>query len=250
MWNSEGKGRTFAAHIEDLLYAATERYHTGFTGFLNLQERTEASRLAAPVKKQVMFFGGYSDAERVMMGAFSPDETISSELFPIVPVTIRFRQQDPIGHRDLLGALLGMGLSRETVGDILLEKGQGVCFLTPPAANLALETFCKAGRWGLQLERGLPDKLPERRFEEIQIHVSSLRLDCIAAALTRLSREKAQKLIESGKAAVNGTEILEPAFQTVPGTVLSLRGYGKYIFDQTLRTTKKDRLVLQCRRYL
>ena len=131
-----------------------------------------------------------------------------------------------------------MGLSRETVGDILLEQGNGVCFLTPPAANLALETFYKAGRWGLQLERGLPSP------------VRSLRLDCITAALTRLSREKAQRLIESGKAAINGTEILEPAFQTAPGAVLSLRGYGKYIFDQTLRTTKKDRLVLQCRRYL
>ena len=250
MRNPDIKGRTFAAHIKDLLYAATKRYRTGFTGFLNLREKTEASRLAASVKKQVLFFGGYPDAERVMMGVFPPNEIVSSEAFPIVSVTIHFRPQDPIGHRDLLGALLGMGLSRETIGDILLEQGNGVCFLTPPAANLALETFYKAGRWGLQLERGLPEKLPERRFEELQIHVSSLRLDCITAALTRLSREKAQRLIESGKAAINGTEILEPAFQTAPGAVLSLRGYGKYIFDQTLRTTKKDRLVLQCRRYL
>lgn len=63
MGNPDGKGRSFAAHIEDLLHAATKRYRTGFTGFLNLGEKAEASRLAAPIKTQVLFFGGYPDAE-------------------------------------------------------------------------------------------------------------------------------------------------------------------------------------------
>lgn len=241
--------RAFSAHIEDLLRAAGRGYRTRFTGFLDMRQAAVARRLAAHTEAGVLFYGGYPDAERVMMGAFSPWETPDETAFPIVAVTARFHAADPVGHRDILGALLGLGLSREAVGDLLVETGRAVLFLTPPAADLALGELQKAGKWGIRLERGAKE-LPERRFQALTVNVSSLRLDCVTAALTNLSREKAQQMVRGQQVCVDGAVVAESSAQVAPGNVLSLRSYGKFIFDKTLRTTKKDRLVLQCRKYV
>lgn len=242
--------RAFAAHIEDLLCAAGRRYKTRFTGFLDLRQAAVARRLAAHTEAGILFYGGSPDAERVMMGAFAPDEIPDAQAFPIVPVTVSFRLEDPVGHRDLLGSLLGLGLSREAVGDLLLEKGRAVCFLTPTAADLALRELQKAGKWGLRVTRGYTGELPEKKFEKLSVNVSAFRLDCVVAALTNLSREKAQQMVRAQLVCVDGITVQEPARQIVAGNILSLRGYGKFVFDSTLRTTKKDRLVLEFRKYV
>lgn len=245
----EAQERAFAAHIEDLLRAAERGYKTRFTGFLDLRQAAVARQLSAHSEAGILFYGGYPDAERVMLGVFPPYEMAEEANFPIIAVTARFRPEDPVGHRDLLGAFLGLGLSREAVGDLLLERGRAVCFLTPPAAELVLDELQKAGRWGLRLERGISDGLPKRQFEALEINVSALRLDCVVAALTNLSREKAQQMIRGQLVCVDGVAVQEASRQIAPGNVLSLRGHGKYVFDWTLRTTKKDRLVLQFRKY-
>lgn len=242
--------RAFAAHIEDLLRAAGRGYKTRFTGFMDLRQAAIAQRLAARTEAGILFYGGFPDAERTMMGAFAPDETPVVEAFPIVPVTVAFRQEDAVGHRDLLGSLLGLGLSREAVGDLLLEKGRAVCFLTPAAAELALGELQKAGKWGLRVTCGFVGELPEKKFERLPVNVSALRLDCVVAALTKLSREKAQQMIRAQLVCVDGVTVQEPARQIAQGNILSLRGYGKFVFDSTLRTTKKDRLVLEFRKYV
>lgn len=242
--------RAFAAHIEDLLRAAGRGYKTRFTGFLDLRQAAIARQLAAHTEAGILFYGGCPDAERVIMGAFAPDETPAVEAFPVVPVTVTFRQEDPVGHRDLLGSLLGLGLSREAVGDLLLERGRAVCFLTPAAADLALGELQKVGKWGVRTAQGFAGELPEKKFERLPVNVSALRLDCVVAALTKLSREKAQQMVRAQLVCVDGVTVQEPARQIAAGDVLSLRGYGKFVFDSTLRTTKKDRLVLEFRKYV
>lgn len=246
----DGQERAFSAHIEDLLRAAGRGYKTRFTGFLDLRQAAVARQLAAHTEAGILFYGGCPDAERVMMGAFAPDETPDEAAFPIVPVTVTFRREDSVGHRDLLGALLALGLSRDAVGDLRLEKGRAVCFLTPPAADVAENELQKAGKWGLRIKRGFSDELPARQFEALDVNVSALRLDCVTAALTKLSREKAQQMIRGQLVHVNGAVVQDPARRLADGEVLSLRGHGKFVYDSTLRTTKKDRLVLRFRKYL
>lgn len=246
----DAQERAFAAHITDLLHAAAHRHQTRFTGFLDLRQAAIARQLASQWEFGILLYGGYPDAERVMFGAFAPYESPQIEAFEIVSVTVSFREQDAIGHRDLLGALLNLGLARETVGDILVEKGRAVCFLTPPAANLALDELQKVGRSGVRWSRGVSGELPQKQFWGLQINIPSLRLDCTVAAILKLSREKAQTLVRGQQVFVNGAATQENSLQIAPGDVLSVRGHGKFVVDEILRTTKKERLVLQCRKYL
>lgn len=245
--------RSFAAHIEDLFRMARERYVTRFTLFMDLHQQAIVRQVAAqqPEETAFLFFGGYPEAERTMAGIFAPFEEPSPEQFPLTPVTIQFRQEDALGHRDILGALLGLQLERETVGDILLEKGRAVCFLTEPSASVVLSELSKAGRYGVktvQGDMGLP--FPARQYQEIELNISSLRLDCFTSALAGVSREAASRLISGKQVAVNGMVQENPSGQVPESAVLSLRGYGKFQFIQVLRATKKGRLAVLCKKYV
>lgn len=242
----------FSAHVADLFEDAGTRNKTRFTNFLDLHQLSLARRVAASfLRGNAMFYGGHGEGERLMLGVFAPWEEPAEERFPIAAVTLRFREQDSLTHRDILGSLMGLGLKREAVGDLLLEEGIAVCFLTETAARVVLNELEKVGRYGVRVTAGAPEKLPPaRRYEEINVNISSPRLDCVVAALCRLSREKAAQLIRGQLAQINGAVAAECAANIKEGDILSLRGYGKFLFDRILYTTKKDRLAVLCKKYI
>ena len=72
------------------------------------------------------FYGGYEDSERKVLGLYFYDEI---EDFPVTALEITFRKADKLTHRDFLGALMSLGIERDTVGDILVEDGRCVVFV-------------------------------------------------------------------------------------------------------------------------
>lgn len=244
--------RAFFAHISDLLEAAQDKCYSRFSGFLDLHQQKLAQQAAAAhPAKSWMLFGGYSDAERLMFGAFSAYETPDGAVFPIVPVTISFRAEDSLSHRDLLGAILALGIKREALGDILVDAGSAVCFLTEPAARVVEQELMKVGRCGVKTAYGQPEILPlARRYQDVFVQLSSLRLDCFTAALCNLSREKASQMLRSKLVQVDGAVTENPACQLSPGAIISLRGYGKFLFDRVERTTRSGRQAVVCKKYI
>ena len=244
--------RAFCAHIEDLLDAAAEKYQTRFSTFLDLHQQKLARRIAAGHSVDGwMLFGGYDGAERVMLGAFPAYEQPELEAFPIVSLTITFRKEDSIGHRDLLGGMLSLGIKRETLGDILVEEGQAVCFLTEPAARIVELELNKVGRCGVKPVRGQPQILPAaRHYQPCHVQISSLRLDCVVAALCSISREKAAQMIRAGLVQLDADVTQAVAFPVEQGAVLSLRGYGKFLFETIERTTRSGRLAVVFQKYV
>lgn len=250
---TDREDKAFVAHIGDLLKQAEKRNVSRFTGFLDLRQLTLARQLVSNAASGgVCFYGGYADAQRVMMGVFaSYEEPPFEPLFPIAPLTVNWRRQDEIGHRDLLGSFMGLGIKRETVGDILIEPGLAVCFLTNTGRDTVMRELQKVGRCGVKLQEGAPEQLPQaQRFLDMVCVVSSLRLDCVVAALTGLSREKTAALIRGQAVRVNGGLSLETSRLLDGGEILSLRGHGKFVFVQPVKSTKKGRLQILCKKYI
>ena len=186
-----------------------------------------------------------------MLGVFpdfmQPDET----LFPLEPLTFRYRENTSLSHRDFLGAMLGSGIRREKIGDILCFPDKTVVFVDADIASFIVEQITKVGSQGVQVSRGLDEPLVfERRFKELQTTVASARLDNVVKALTGLSREKAASAVVAGLVSCNHQVCVNVSKGIAEGDVLSIRGYGRFRVVSLSARTKKDRLVLFAQKYL
>lgn len=223
-----------------------------FFGFLDEREATAAESFAKRNGlSNVLLWGGYPGAERVMFGAFPDFMEPDGAAFPIAAVTARYRTCDRLSHRDFLGALLHAGLSRAALGDILAEEGRCVFFCRGEIADFLLSQVEKIGNVGVRLTQGFEEPLPAaHRFEEWSAVVASARLDCAVAAMAGTSREKAAELIRSGLVQQNHAPVLSPDAAVREGDKLSVRGKGRFVLDRLGPVTKKGRLSIQGRKYL
>ncbi|HIT18584.1 MAG TPA: RNA-binding protein [Candidatus Fimivivens faecavium] len=250
--NPTEKERSFAGRIEDLFVLAREKNRTRFSLFLDERQK----RIAEAVSQgfggvPFQFYGGFPDAERVMLGVFSEYEEPDEALFPIVPVTFRFRREDALSHRDVLGSLMALKIRRETIGDILVGEGAAAVFAAESVSPLLIDAVRKIGRVGVEAEAGLPDPLPKaHRFEAREGVVSSMRLDCIVSMIAGLSRAESERLIRASLVFRNSEPITSPSKEICPGDRISVREYGKYRIGEPGGATKKGRIHLEYQKYV
>ena len=167
-------------------------------------------------------------------------------------VRASFYEEDALTHRDLLGSLMALGLTRETLGDILVFPRWADVLATAPAAELLLSDWTDAGRVRLHtvplpLAQLTP---PQEKTKEIRDTVSSLRLDSVLAVGFSLSRGKAAEAVTSGKVQVNWTDCQKPDRPVAQGDTLTLRGLGKCVLEEVGHQTKKGRVFVTLKRYL
>lgn len=200
-------------------------------------------------------FGGYADAERKML-VFLPDYLTETELTgedsPLVCLRCSFFQGDSPSHRDFLGALMGAGIARETVGDICVGQGSCDFFVTREIAPYVLQSFTGAGRTKVRLEQ-IPVgevQVPQPETKEIRDTLASLRLDSVIASGFRMGRSLAEKYIAAGKAAIDGLPCEKPDKQVGEGCKISVRGLGKICLRQVNGQTKKGRVSVVIDRYV
>ena len=141
------------------------------------------------------------------------------------------------GHRDYLGAILGLGIRREWVGDILVQDHGAYVFCLPSVAP-ALLGLEQVGRTGVKVA-AMP--VPERKVRPVTFTVQSARLDAVVSGMFRLSRTSAAAQIRAGAVHLNYTECLRPDAPVAPGDVLSLRGAGKGSVTEVGGMSRKGR---------
>lgn len=197
-----------------------------------------------------IFWGGYEEAERKLLGLFPDYMEPREEEFPLVPLTFLFREADSLSHRDFLGSFMALGIERDVIGDILAGQGRCVAFIRREMESYFLQNLKKIGRTGVRVTSGMEVELPcQREFEILSGVVASQRLDCLVAFLCRTSREKASSMIAAGLVMRNHKETLSVSEQLKEGDSLSVRKHGKFIIDRLGPLTSKGRLSVQCRKY-
>jgi RNA-binding protein YlmH len=200
-------------------------------------------------------FGGYEGAERQML-VYLPEylerDALYEEDSPLVCLRATFFDGDTPSHRDFLGALMGEGIARETVGDICVGKGQCDFFVTAEIAPYILQNFTGAGRTKVHLE-AIPlseVSVPEPETKEIRDTVASVRLDSIISSGFRIGRSAAAQYVSAGKAAIDGLPCEKPDKTVSEGCKISVRGLGKLKLATIGGQTKKGRISVVIHRYI
>ena len=249
-----GEDKLLLAKLWDKINAGVRKNISANTCFLSPRELELAMYLFGSLPGLYQF-GGYEDAERKML-IYLPDYLDESELTgpdsPLVCLEASFFREDSLTHRDILGALMGAGIGRETVGDICLEPGRCLFFVTAEIAPYVLDNLTSAGRTALHI-RVLPLtnlQMPEPQFQEIRDTLASLRLDSVIASGFRIGRSLAAGYISSGKADIDGLPCEKPDKQVPEGAKISVRGLGKIRLAQIGGKSKKDRFCVTIQKYV
>lgn len=219
-----------------------------FLGFLTESEAASAEGVLRGTTARYAFFGGYEDAERRMLACLP--EWCDEPDYPITAFTLKYRECDTLSHRDFLGSLMALGITRESVGDILVEKGRAVIFVCRDVAKFVGSQLEKVGRVGVTLTEGFTDPLPQHGERvECSDTVASLRLDCIVSAVAGVSRNIACELIESGMVSVDSVTSEKTTRTVEAGNRITVRGKGKFFIDDVSALSKKGRIILKYSKY-
>ena len=246
--------KLFLAKIWDKINIGIRKNVPASTGFLTLREQDMARYLFGQMD-ELHYFGGYPDAERrvlVYLPEYLEESFLYEEGSPVVCLRATFYAGDTPTHRDFLGALMGAGIARETIGDICVGAGYCDFFVTDEIAPYILQNFTGAGRVKVHLESiALSDaNIPNPETKQIKDTLASLRLDGVISAGFRIGRSLAAQYVTAGKAAIDGLPCEKPDKTVTQGAKISVRGLGKICLTSVNGQTKKGRISVVIDRYI
>lgn len=251
--------RLLLARALDKLETARRKNIPAFTGFLSPAERANVENLiAASGHPRHLFFGGYEGAERTIC-VFLPEWQeeddfldLAAEEGPVSALRCAFPADAGLTHRDFLGAILGQGITREKVGDLLVRGDSCDLVILRELEDYLLLNLDSAGRARLKVSPIPLDRLepPEVRVRTIRDTVATPRLDAVAASAFSLSRSRAADLIASGRVQLNYRECVRPDRTVEEGDMLSCRGLGKCKVKKLGGLSKKGRVMVELERCL
>ena len=251
--------KLFCDRVSDAIYRANNKGICGFIGFLDERQQMLAVQVCREQAfDRYRFHGGYPDATRRLLGVFADhidmgDSSATDALFAeeFCCVRLSHYRTERFTHRDVLGALIGLGLQRAAIGDILVQEQSTVLFVRSTVAQTVCDELVRVGKVPVQRSLEAPGAITfQQQFKDLRGTVASARADCVTAFVTGMSREKAAALICSGSVSLNCQQLQSLHTEIQAGDVLSVRGHGKFKVDDIGALTKKGRMAIGCKKYV
>ena len=236
----------------DTLRLAESRYDTKTLGFLNPSERMFLKdRLFIQTDMLLEFDGGYEEAERTLM-VCRPEFAENNRDKYICMLECSGKFTEKLSHRDYLGSLMGLGINRECIGDILVLEDKTLIFSKPETAEYIIQNLTKIGRTGVKIKKcPITDSVvPRRKTKDICGTVAGIRLDSVISVATGISRGKSAELIKGGLVTVNWDQTDNVAMSLKEGDVISVRGYGRMCLSKIGGWSGKGRYHITVSRYV
>ena len=216
------------------------------SGFLSPAEQYELQTRLGYIPCGLVFHGGGENCERA--AAFFLPDYMTEEMLDVSEYICAMKLKAYFGqpgHRDYMGALLGMGIGREWLGDIQVEGDTAYVFCMRSVLRHLL-SIEKAGRYTVKASQVALEEVPARKVEteSLSFSVMSPRLDAVAAGLFHLSRTEAAKQIAAGNVSLNYGQCLKADCIVKEGDILSLKGKGKGSISGMGGTSRKGRLFV------
>lgn len=249
------------ARLDDLKDCAA-RGSLGISAFFSPREVFASIEYLKRSNTTFIAFGGYEEAERKKIYIL-PDFIDGAEKIDVISdygfsceidcLHVKGSGFEELSHRGVMGSVLGLGVERDAIGDIvLIDRSNAIFFCDSKLAPFFEETLERVGRDKVRVKRVELNEiaLPERKTLKINDTVASARLDCVVAALCSLSREKAKEALSASRVELNYECEERPDKEvTVPATV-SVRGIGKFRIISLSDKTKKGRYRLVAEKFL
>ena len=263
----EGTRDLFEARLEDAIRKSSSG-SVAHLPFLTMRERRRAERIldAHGMHNAYWFWGGHPTAERTCLFllpeylvAMLPEdanerdamlkEYLCEELQEaVMSLAIKGSGFRNLSHRDYLGAILGLGIERDAIGDVAVQDEHNAILFCPRTLGAFLiGELTKVGSDTVRCRECVIDEnfTDGKKYRPISDTVASARLDCVGAALCNLSREAAQSAVRSGLVEVDFEPEERVDAVLEPPITVSVRGYGRFILRSFDGETKKGRLRLK-----
>lgn len=253
----------FRRRLEDLIERSDRIGYPVYSDFLDGGQRLIAESLSLPPQVRMMFIGGYQDAERVVAAFYPaffmydiqngiPDKDMEH---PVIALEIhikgaKFVHKQP-GHRDYLGALMGLGIKRETMGDILVHEEGAVLITLENVAPYIIENLTSVGSADVSVQEipleNVGQYIPDG--QEKVIDVSSSRLDAVISKTFNCGRSEALQWVRGGRVHLNWKEMLQNDRTIKAGDLISVRGKGRIRVLEEVGTTRSGRIKLRIEKF-
>ena len=246
------EGEKTAVKLVDFATQALKNRKYKLSGFLSPFEQEMAGTIANSLGElKVDFDGGFVGAERQRV-AFCNEDFQGTPAFEISVIKAEWNGEFArLGHRDVLGAILSLGVDRECVGDIIATKDFARIIVDKKMAEYFSTNLTQIGNVSVKTEiDDLENIAPkEERVKEIKATVASLRADSIAAVGFGMSRSKAAADISAEKVQLNWQTVKNSSQTIKQGDVLSMRGRGRLEVAEITGQTKKGRIGVLLKRF-
>ena len=247
------ENREEIARILDIAEQAIKTWEIVLTDFLSPPVMLEVQGILSNLTEiDILSWGGYPQAERQRLGISRPDIPLEQSHIELAALDIAGNFLfDTATHRDFLGSILGTGIVREKIGDIIVLGERGAQVIVIPEMVSFLET-------SLTQVRSVPVKTRQIDWSELKIRPpkkkemttveASMRLDAIASAGFGMSRSKMATAISAGDVRVNWKEVTQASYNVKAGDLVSVRGKGRLEIGD-VNVTKKQRYRINLVRY-
>ena len=217
-----------------------------FTDFLSLPELDLFYQNEPQLKfAGVTVFGGADGTDRKVIRFGNPEELGYDEPFPIVCIAIEPLLEkfgENLNHRDYLGALMNLGIERENLGDIFIKGKTGYVFCLERIADYILENLTQVRHTHVKTRiLETEESFIQTEIEEMAVLVASERIDGVIAKVYNLSRSQSIEYFRAKKIYVNSRLCENNSYQLKPGDVISVRGFGKFVYNGVGYQTKKGK---------
>jgi photosystem II S4 domain protein len=248
------ENRDSVARVIDQADQAVKTWEVVLTDFLSPPELAEIQQVFARLSDvQMIPWGGYPQAERQRLAIARSEIPLDPAQVEVAPLSISGNFLfDPASHRDFLGAILGTGIVRDKVGDIIVLGERG-------AQAIVVKELVDFLQANLTQVRSVPVKtqpipiaelkVREPKKKELMTVEASMRLDAVASAGFGMSRSKMAELISAGDVRVNWKETSSTSYTVKPGDLIAIRGKGRVEVGEVM-VTKKDRYRVQLTRFV
>ncbi|MEQ9484346.1 photosystem II S4 domain protein [Coleofasciculus sp. F4-SAH-05] len=248
------ENRDPVARVIDQAEQAIKTWEVVLSDFLSppvlVEIQQQFSRLT---EVQLLPWGGYPQAERQRLGITREELPLDQSQVEVAALDIEGNFLfDPATHRDFLGAILGTGIVREKVGDIIVLGERGAQVIVIPDIVEFLEMHLTQVRSVPVKTRPIELsqlKIREPKKKEMTTVEASMRLDAIASAGFGTSRSKMADLIGAGDVRVNWKEVSQSSYSVKPGDLIAIRGKGRLQVGD-VAITKKERYRIQLTRFI
>ena len=215
------------------------------TDFLDPAEIIENKGVYSKVPH--VLFGGFEDCERkiILFGTDNIDD--AKDVIRIIKIS----SPKSLSHREVLGSVLGLGIKRNVIGDIIVNDCIANVFVSSSIVKFIIQNLDKIGKERVKLEEISYEEIIEKKEEytEIKTTVASLRIDSAISACFGLSRGQSVELVENGRVKINYIECNSSSKQIHENDLISVRGFGRFIIEEILGETRKGRISIKLKIY-
>ncbi|MCY6483725.1 YlmH/Sll1252 family protein [Clostridium aestuarii] len=200
---------------------------------------------------KISTYGIFKDSERRMLSILENEDSDSS--YPIELIRINNKSSfSTLKHSDFLGSMMTLGIKREKIGDLVLENNICYAAVCSDICEYIKNNLKGIAKSPCEVEILNLDevKIPMCRFQEKNIIVTSMRSDSVIAALCGISRGASTEMIKKGKVLLDYEKVFEKNINVKVGSVITVRGYGKFKIADYIGNTQKNRMKLNIKKYI